>query len=159
MTGLRPFLGSILLALTAACGRRSDYGCGIAAMAGLSLLIEEFGRPGNTLAQAPANLPESLPVRLALGPAFHSVVGRSDTSVVVGVEGTVPPSHQIGFGVLVQSPDGRARGVILYEGSPVQGAPRLGIVNVGGKDVPLIGIRLELGRFERPGCPIFPDSL
>lgn len=155
----RVLLGSILALPVSACGgRTSDYGCGVAAMAGLSLILDQFNRPGSALAAPPATLPESLPVRLALGPAFRSVVGRSDTALVVGVEGAIPPTHQVGFGVLVQEA-GEPRGVILYEGSPIRGAPTLGLVNVGGKNVPLIGIRIELARYERPGCPIFPDSL
>jgi hypothetical protein len=155
----RVLLGSLLGLPASACGgRTSDYGCGVAAMAGLSLILDQFNRPGTALASPPARLPESLPVRLALGPALRSVVGRSDTALVVGVEGAIPPTHQVGFGVLVQEAGG-PRGVILYEGPPIPGAPTLGLVNVGGKNVPLIGIRIELARYERPGCPIFPDSL
>ncbi len=150
-------LAALLLAGFTGCERRtSDFGCGLAAMAGLSLVLEEFNRPGRALAAAPSTLPDSLPVRLALGPLLGSVVGRNDTSLVVGVEGAIPPTHTIGFGVLVQNPAGAAAGVILYEGQPIQGAPQLGIVNLGSKNVPLLGIRLDLGQFENPDCPTFP---
>jgi hypothetical protein len=60
---------------------------------------------------------------------------------------------------LVQDPAGGAKGVILYEGSAVEGAPKLGNVNVAGKDVPLIGIRLDIGQYENAACPTFPDSV
>jgi hypothetical protein len=152
-------VGLSVLGLASCSGRTSNYACGLAAMAGLSLVLEQFNRPGNALAESPTVLPDALPVRLALGPALRSVVGRGDSGVVVGVEGAVPPTHQIGFGVLVQDPDGKARGVILYEGSPIDGAPKLGKVNVAGKDVPLIGIRLDMGLYENAACPTFPDSV
>jgi hypothetical protein len=79
--------------------------------------------------------------------------------VVVGVEGVLPPTPVVGFGVLVVNPQGEAQGVLLYEGNPIQGAPLLGSVNASGRDLPLIGLRVEVSRFEKPGCPIFPDSL
>ena len=152
-------LCATVLSLVSCSGRTSNYACGVAAMAGLSLILEQFNRPGSALAEAPSALPDALPVRLALGPALTSVVGRGDSDVVVGVEGAIPPTHQIGFGVLVQDPAGKAKGVILYEGSPVEGALKLGSVNVLGKNVPLIGIRLDIGQYENAACPTFPDSL
>ncbi|MGQ0701918.1 MAG: hypothetical protein ACT4PM_02145 [Gemmatimonadales bacterium] len=158
---IRPvlLLGSVLLG-TASCGRRtSDYSCGLAAMAGLSLVVEQFTRPGTTLGAAPATLPDQLPVRIALGPALRSVVGRSDTLLIVGVEGTLPPEPQVGFGVLIVNPQDQAEGVILYEGAPIAGAPRLGTVNLGTRDVPLLGLQIDLRQFENAACPTFPDSL
>ncbi len=151
-------LGTVML-LASCSGKSSNYGCGVAAMAGLSLVLEQFNRPGSTLGAAPEHLPESLPVRVALGPALRSVAGRGDSGVVIGVEGAIPPSHQIGFGVLVLDPEAHPRGVILFEGAPVQGAPNLGLVNLGDRNVPLIGIQLDLQRFQNDACPIFPDSL
>jgi len=153
-------MAALGLTILAGCGGQgSNYGCGVAAMAGLSLVLEQFNRPGSTLGAAPSQLPESLPVRLALGPALRAVAGRGDSGVVIGVEGTIPPTHQIGFGVLVVDSTAHATGVILFEGSPVQGAPALGMVNLGTRNVPLIGIRLDPRRFENEACPIFPDSL
>jgi hypothetical protein len=150
-------LSLAVLGLTSCGGRTSNYACGVAAMAGLSLVLEQFNRPGSALAEAPSTLPEALPVRLALGPALKSVVGRGDSGIVIGVEGTIPPTHQVGFGVLVQDPRGTLKGVILYEGAAVDGAPKLGTVNVAGKNVPLIGIRLDIGQYENSACPMFPD--
>jgi hypothetical protein len=144
-----------VLGLISCNGRTSNYACGIAAMAGLSLVLEQFNRPGRALAEAPTTLPDAVPVRLALGPALRSVVGRGDSGIVVGVEGSIPPTHQVGFGVLVQDPGGQVKGVILYEGSPIDGAPKLGVVNVLGKNIPLIGIRLDIGQYENAACPTF----
>lgn len=149
------------LALLAGCsgGASGGYGCGFAAVAGQSMLLDQFNRPGTVLGELPAQIPEALAVRIALGPAFSSVTGRADTLLIVGVEGQLPATPPVGFGVLVVSPQGTAEGVLLYEGDAIQGAPRLGTVNAGEKNLPLIGIRLDITQFQKPSCPIFPDSL
>jgi len=149
------------LALVAACGgqKSGGYGCGLSAMTGTSLLLDEFTRPGNTLSTVPSNVPGVLPVRIALGPSFRAVTGRADSNLIVGVEGTLPARPELGFGVLVVSSAGAAQGVLLYEGSPIHGAPLLGTVNAGAKNLPLIGIQADIARFQEPTCPIFPDSL
>lgn len=139
--------------------RSGSYGCGIAAVAGQSLLLEEFTHPGKTLSLPPTEIPGALPVRMALGPALRAVAGRTDTSVVVGIEGELPVTPPVGFGVLIVSPAGEALGVILYQGSPIQGAPLLGTVNAGARNLPLIGLQAEVTRFQDASCPIFPDSL
>lgn len=150
----------IVLVVLAACGPGGQKTrCGIAALAGPGMLLEEFTRPGNTLGAAPAEMPEVLPVRMAAADAFRGLVGKTDSGWVVGVEGTLPPNTKPGFGVLVVDPVTGARGVVLYEGPPIPGAPVLGSVNLGQKDVPLLGLRATPAAFEEPGCPLFPDSL
>ena len=156
----RRLAGSLSLLLLAGCsGKGGNYGCGFAAVAGQSMLLDQFTHPGTVVSTLPVGLPEALPVRIALGPAFPSIVGRADTMIVVGVQGTLPATPVVGFGVLVLNPQDKLLGVLLYEGVAIRDAPVLGSVNVGGRDVPLIGIRLDLSRFEKPSCPIFPDSL
>jgi hypothetical protein len=104
-------------------------------------------------------LPERLVVRLVAGPAYPAIVGRSDSLWVIGVEGTLPPNVKPGFGVLVMDRGAKARGVMLYEGTPVEGAPQIGTVSVGNATVPLIGIQLDPAKIEEPRCPFFPDSV
>jgi hypothetical protein len=149
------------LALLAGCSSQGsgNYGCGIAAVAGQSLILEEFTRPGKTLSVPPADLPAALPVRIALGPVFGSVVGRADSQFVVGLQGVLPQTPAVGFGVLIVNPEGKADGVLLYNGDPIQGAPRLGTVSAGDRTLPLIGLQTNIKNFEDPSCPVFPDSL
>ena len=69
----RPYVlaGAALLAL-AGCGDREGSGragCGIAALAGPTLLLSEFNVPNQTLGMPPATLPETLVARFAAGPA------------------------------------------------------------------------------------------
>jgi hypothetical protein len=154
-----------VLFLTLACGGSPDQGstgsaaCGLAALAGPTALLSQFSVPDQTLGSPPRNLPERLVVRLVAGPAFSSIVGRSDSLWVIGVEGTLPANVKPGFGVLILDQRERARGVMLYEGTPVEGAPQIGTVSVGNETVPLIGIQLDPTRVEDPRCPLFPDSI
>lgn len=157
--GLAAFL------LLVACGRSADKGaggaaaCGLAALAGPTALLGQFSVPDQTLASPPRQLPERLVVRLVAGPAYPAIVGRSDSLWVIGVDGSLPPKVKPGFGVLVLEGGGQARGVMLYEGVPVEGAPEIGSVSVGNATVPLIGIQLDPAKIEDPRCPFFPDSV
>lgn len=134
--------------------------CGLAALAGPATLLSEFGIPQQTLGAPPKRLPERLVARLVAGPAVPAVVGRSeaDSTWIIGIEGA-PPATKPGFGVLVLDPAGRARGVMLYEGLPVEGAPQIGTVAVGAATAPLIGVQANPARFEDPRCPFFPDTV
>jgi len=152
-----PLLSLVLLA---ACGDRAPRtSCGVAALAGPTMLLSEFGTPGQTLGFPPESLPPRLVARVVAGPALPAIVGRADSAWVIGVEGTLPPAIIPGFGVLIMNTDGSARGVLVYEGSPIAQAPVLGSVTIGARTVPLLGIQLEAGKYEDPRCPVFPDSI
>jgi hypothetical protein len=154
------FLFSGLL-LAAACERSGGgrAACGLAALAGPTALLTQFSVPNQTLSQAPRNLPERLVARVVAGPPLPAVVGRSDSQLLIGVEGNIPPNTKPGYGVLVVDRNDKTRGVVLYEGLPVEGAPQLGKVAIGSASLPLIGIQLDPSRIEDARCPMFPDSV
>ncbi len=151
------------LFLTAGCTgsgeRPPSAACGLASLAGPTALLGQFSIPDQTLGTPPRNLPEQLVVRFVAGPAYPAIGGRADSLWIIGLQGTVPPKVKPGFGVLVLDPDERARGVVLYEGTPVEGAPEIGRVSVGDNTVPLIGIQLDPAKIEDPRCPLFPDTV
>lgn len=159
---MRRLLLFSFLILTA-CNRDGNRGasaaCGLAALAGPTALLAQFGIPDQTLATPPRNLPERLVVRLVAGPAYPAIVGRADSTWIIGLQGRLPPNVKAGFGVLVLDLDGKARGVMLFEGKPLEGAPEIGAVSVGEATVPLIGIQLNPAKIEDPGCRLFPDSV
>ena len=133
--------------------------CGLAAVAAASQVLEQFTVPNRTLAAAPASLPQRTVARVVAGEAFPAVVGRTDTLLVVGVEGK-PAGATPGFGVLVVDAGERVQGVMLYEGSPIPGAPRLGEVSLGSASLPLIGVQADPATYTDPSCPaLFPDSI
>src|SRR6266550_2327921 len=150
---------SLLVAamLIAACDRSTGgkssaaaATCGLAALAGPTSLLGQFGIPGQTLGSPPHKLPERLVVRLVAGPAYPAIVGRSDSMLVIGVNGGLPANVKPGFGVLILDTDSKARGVLLYEGAPVEGAPQIGTVSIDNASVPLLGIQVEPAKFEDP---------
>jgi hypothetical protein len=156
------FVAALFVAALAACAQPADRGraaCGLAALAGPTALLTQFSVPRQTLSAPPKDLPERLVTRVVAGPALPSIVGRTDSLLVIGVEGTVPPAVKPGYGVLVLDTTERARGVMLYEGTLVEGAPQIGTVTVGAATLPLIGIQVEPSRIEDPHCPFFPDSV
>ncbi|MEP7175625.1 MAG: hypothetical protein ABI860_03665 [Gemmatimonadales bacterium] len=155
------YLVPALMAL-AACGTPADRGtatCGLAALAGPTALLTQFSVPRQTLSVPPRRLPEHLVARVVAGPALPAIVGRADSQLVIGVEGALPAGVKPGYGVLVLDTAETARGVMLFEGMPIEGAPPLGTVTVGAATLPLIGIQLDPTRIEDPRCPFFPDSV
>lgn len=157
---IRLSVACLALAL-AACGGASggNAACGIAFVAGPTSLLDQFAIPRRTLSVPPRTVPEKLVVRVAAGPALPAIVGRVDTMLVVGVDAPMPPNTVPQFGVLVADPQSTARGVMLYESPPVQGAPPIGTINLGAKSLPLLGLEADLDRLEPKGCAFFPDSI
>ncbi len=149
----------LLLGALACAGADAPPVCGLNAVVGPTVLLDQFNVPNQTLIRAPARLPEKLVARLAVGPAFSAIVGRADSEIVVGVNGALPANTTITFGVLVVDPAGKSLGVMLYELAPIDGAPRIGSVSVGNLVVPLIGIQLDASRIQDARCPLFPDSV
>jgi hypothetical protein len=152
--------------LVAACDRSSGgrssapaATCGLAALAGPTALLAQFGIPGQTITSPPRRLPEKLVVRLVAGPANPAIVGRSDSLWVIGMNGALPANAKPGFGVLVMDQNSKARGVLMFEGTPVEDAPQIGSVAIDSSTVPLIGIQVDPAKFEDPRCPLFPDSV
>jgi hypothetical protein len=156
---LRLLLPLPLLWLGACSSGKETPNCGIAALAGPSLLLEEFTKPGRTLSAVPHGMPEVLPVRMAASDAYRGIVGEADTTWIIGIDAPLPAKPTPGFGVLLVDVEKGPQGVLLFEGPPIARAPILGSVNAGSLNVPLIGIRTALQNFQDPHCPLFPDSL
>lgn len=149
----------LISACTGSGERRPSAACGLAALAGPTALLSQFGVPDQTLVTPPQSLPERLVVRHVAGQAYPAIVGRSEAEWIIGMQGRLPDNVKPGFGVLIQDLGGQTLGVLLYEGTPVEAAPELGTVSVGDTTVPLIGIKLDPSRIEDPRCPLFPDSV
>lgn len=157
---MRPSL-LIILPVLAACTPPAGGGrtsCGIAAVAGPALVLSEFGAHSLVLATAPTGLPERLVARFVAGPAVPAIVGRAGDSLEVGVEGGIPAEMHPGFGILLTGLDGKAMGVLIYDGTPIVGAQAIGNVTIGPSRVPLFGAALDPARIQDARCPFFPDS-
>ena len=147
-------------ALTAGCGfSGTGTRCGIVALAGPTLLLEEFGKPGRTLLAIDAEMPAVLPVRVVAGNAQRGLVGRTDSAWVIGIDGPLEGVPVPGFGVLLIDPVAGSQGILLYEGAAVLNAPVLGTIHHEAATLPLIGLRTQAVGFQDGRCPLFPDSL
>ncbi len=155
---LRPTL-LFLVSLAACAGRTARANCGIVGLAGPSLMLEEFTKPGHTLDAVPAKMPERVVVRMAAGPAYPALVGKTDTSWVIGIDAPLPATPRPGFGVLVVDPSLGVQGVLLYQGTPMPRAPVLGLVNAGSLNVPFHGLLTSVAAFQDVSCQLFPDSV
>lgn len=161
---MRIVIVTATLVAVAACSseRKADTSaaCGIAAVVAPTSVLEGFSVERQPLSEPPSKLPERTVARLAAGPAYRALVGRSDSGLVVGVEGSLPATAHPSYGVLVvEKSDNTVQGVLLYEGLIVERAPRLGVVSVGAETLPLIGVELDMTGVQDARCPIFPDSL
>lgn len=151
----------VLILLAAACApaKGGDSACGITALAGATMLLEQFSVPQQTLSYPPRTAPQVLPVRLAAGPAYRGLVTPADSTWSIKVEGELPQGVVPGFGVVLAGKDGIARGVMLYTGQKVRGAPVIGSLVMGALDLPLIGLQADITGLQDAKCPFFPDSL
>ena len=161
---MRFLVPGTLLTLAACSGgaERPSINCGIVALASPQTLLAEFAVPRQTLSRPPRTVPARVVARIAAGPTLPAIVGRGigdDSLLVIGVEGTPPGNMALGFGVLVTDPDGATRGVMLFEGLPVEGAPRIGSVTMGSVTAPLLGLEVDPEAYENADCPLFPDSV
>jgi hypothetical protein len=147
----------LLVTAAAACGERPPgVACGISSLAGAVMILDQFSTPGQTLSSPPRSMPENLTVRVAAGPVVRGLVGRTDSTLVIGIDEPLPAAPIPGFGVLVLSAEGTVQGVVLFEGTSITQAPHLGTVQVEDRAIPLIGLRVNLARIEDPRCPLFP---
>lgn len=147
------------LAFSACGGGSGNPACGITALAGATMLLDQFGAPNQALTSPPGQVPAAIPVRVAAGPAWRGLVTRSaDSSWIVRIEGATPAAAP-GFGVLVVAPDGVAKGVMLYTGRSVGGASVVGAVTTDALTIPLLALQTNIAGLEDPACPFFPDSL
>ena len=160
MPQIRALLFVSALAITACGGHRNNPACGMTALAGATMLLDQFGVPKQTLTSTPRQVPAALPVRLAAGPAWRGLVSRAaDSTWIVRMEGALPAQVKPGFGVLVVGTNGVASGVMLYTGPPVGRAPIVGSVTMDTLTIPLLGLQTNVSGLEDPACPFFPDSL
>jgi hypothetical protein len=158
----RTWLVSFLV-LAAGCDRPAGSvpsTCGMSLLAGATNLLEQFTIPNQTLAAPPTSLPERTVARVVADGAFPAVVGRTDSTLIVGMEGNPPATVKPGFGVLVVDPQEKVLGVMVYEGDPIPGAPKLGEVSVSGRSIALIGVQVDPAKIMDSNCPpLFPDSI
>lgn len=148
----------VVLAVACACGgdpSRSPT-CGLALVAGPTVIQQRLGDARAVIVEAPRGLPESLPARVA-GQSDQGtvVVGYDDDRLVMGYEGAHFPRHP-GYALLVVDDTAeRVMGVLVFDREGPDRFPTLGIVH-GGEEVqvPLHGVRVDWASVSNPRCPL-----
>lgn len=150
-----------LLSLTiaiAACGGDASRSpaCGLALIAGPTLIREHLLNARAVITDAPRGLPDSLPAMVIQQKQAAVRVGydAEGRTIVMGYVGPGFPTRG-GWGVLVvDDTSHRAVGVLIYESEEPTRHPRLGTVTGGAGALHLYGVRVDWASVSNPRCPL-----
>lgn len=135
--------------------------CGISAMAGASMVLEQFAVPGKILTKVPDGLEGVVPARVTGYGTGRALAARGpDGAVILGYEGEGFPTVP-GFALaLVEDSLDTFKGVLIYDLDPPQSIPQLGTVSSSTTTVPLFGLRVMWSAVSSERCPMFaaPDT-
>lgn len=160
----RPVLPLVLI--LAACGRGSGGSptCGLALLAGPSIVISQLQNPRAVLTDPPRGIADSLPARV-----IEQKAGSGGTGALVVAhdrEGKIsmlyrgPSFPPRGYGLLVvDDTSQRAMGVLLLDQEePSAGHPAIGTIIGGSTELNLYGVRVDWASVSNPNCPLFGGS-
>ncbi len=156
---LRPgaFAALAALALARCAGDRArSPTCGLAQIAGPTLIQQQLVNAPSVLTDAPRGLPGTLPARVVgLQQQGEVLVGYDNARLAMGYQGTSFPPGPGGYGLLVvDDSTQRAEGVLIYESEVPKNYPQLGTVNGGDRSMPLFGVRVDWASVNNPRCPL-----
>ncbi|MGH7607849.1 MAG: hypothetical protein ACREME_10970, partial [Gemmatimonadales bacterium] len=129
--------------------------CGLALIAGPSLIQQQLSNPRAVIAAAPRGLPESLPAMVIQQKQATVTVGYdADGNIVMGYRGDGFPARG-GYGLLVvDDTSRRAMGVLVLESEEPTQHPRLGTITGGAATLALYGVRVDWASVSNPRCPL-----
>ena len=140
-----------------ACGRgdsASSFACGIQAIAGPAMVLEQLPLAGRILTQIPDGIEGVVPARVVGYPSAHALAAPGPDGVVLGYEGEGFPSLP-GFGlILVEDSLETFQGVLVYEIEAPRGMPMLGSISSPTMTLPVYGLRVTWSAVSDPRCPL-----
>lgn len=154
------------LAALAACGtgRSGSPVCGLALIAGPTMIYQQLSDPRMIITEAPRGLPSSLPARVGGQSAQGTVlVGYGQApprQLTLGYQGTNFPAPGAGYALLVvDDTSQRVEGVMIYDSNDPK-AVQIGTVvgPAGSNTIPLYGVRVDWSGVNNPKCPLLGDS-
>lgn len=153
-----------LVLLVAACTRGGGSPtCGLALLAGPSLITSQLGNARPVLTDPPRGMPDSLPARVIEQKAGSGGVGA--LIVTRGAEGKIsmqyrgPSFPARGYGLLVvDDTSQRAMGVLLLDQEEPARDPTIGTIIGGSTVLNLYGVRVDWASVSNPRCPLFGGS-
>ena len=157
---LRNVLCILVTLLMAACsgGGRGSPTCGIAAIAGPSLITSQLANARSVVTDPPRGLPDSLPT-LIIQPKSRDtgvVIVTRDASGRVSMlyRGNGFPAR--GYALLVvDDTSQRAMGVLILDQEEPVRHPAIGTIIGGSTALNLFGVRVDWASVSNPRCPLF----
>ena len=148
-----------IVLIVAACGRGSSGSptCGIAFLAGPSLITSQLTNARAVLTDPPRGVPDSLPAlviqqRTGTGAV---IVGR-DAEGKLSMQFRGPGFPARGYGLLVvDDTSQRAMGVLILDQEEPQRHPVIGTVIGGSTALNLYGVKVDWASVSNPRCPLF----
>src|SRR5262245_58909917 len=150
--------GTTAVAVAACGGTRGSPTCGIAALAGPSLITSQLANARAVVTDPPRGLPDSLPTLMIqpksrdTGIAIVSRDAAGRVSMLYRGAG-FPPR---GYGLLVvDDTSQRAMGVLILDQEEPERHPAIGTIIGGGTALNLYGVRVDWASVSNPRCPLF----
>ena len=145
--------------LGSACGgSRGSPTCGIAAIAGPSLITSQLANARVVVTDPPRGLPDSLPT-LIIQPKSRDtgvVIVSRDASGRVSMlyrgAGFPPRGYAL---LVVDDTSQRAMGVLILDQEEPARHPAIGTVIGGSTSLNLYGVRVDWASVSNPRCPLF----
>jgi hypothetical protein len=134
--------------------------CGIAAMAGASMVLEQFAVPGKILTSLPSGVEGIVPARVAGYGTARAIAAPGPDGAILGYEGEgFPKTPGFALAIVEDSLD-TFKGVLIYDLEPPQSIPQLGTVSSASATIPLFGLRVMWSAVSSERCPMFalPDT-
>lgn len=151
-------LALVPVALTA-CGRGSSGSptCGIALIAGPSLITQQLANARAVLTDPPRGVPDSLPALvIQQKTGTGAVIVSRDAEGQISMQFRGPGFPSRGYGLLVvDDTSQRALGVLILDQEEPQRHPAIGTVIGGSTALNLYGVRVDWASVSNPRCPLF----
>jgi hypothetical protein len=146
-----------LVLLVAACGRGSSGSptCGLALIAGPTLIQQQLVNARAVITDPPRGLPDSLPALVIQQKPSAVIVGR-DAEQRISMQYRGPGFPAQGYGLLVVDDSSqRAMGVLIFESPEPTQHPKIGTIIGGSTALNLYGVRVDWSSVSNPRCPLF----
>jgi len=149
----------LLLLVAAACNRGTNGSptCGIALLAGPSLITSQLANARAVLTDPPRGIPDSLPAFVIQQKNDRGavIVGR-DAEGKVSMQFRGPSFPSRGYGLLVvDDTSQRAMGVLILDQEEPANHPAIGTIIGGGATLNIYGVRVDWASVNNPRCPLF----
>jgi len=150
-----PAISCLLVVAACTRGAGNSPTCGIALLAGPSLITSQLSNARAVITDPPRGLPDSLPAMVIQQKAAAVLVGK-DAEGKISMQYRGPGFPPRGYGLLVvDDTSRRAMGVLILDQEDPSGHPAIGTIIGGSTALNLFGVRVDWASVNNPRCPLF----